>query len=165
MPQGNSSLPEGHTNEKTYSDYLQALREAKKEEEMEPSWCQAADSTSNTKAMSSFPLQKLKGTQPARTPAVWAVHLEEDSVNKEEGTESEDPDGIDGMTEEFIMHLARAVKEAQQEEKCCYHCNSSEHFIHDCLLVKTSRTDPHVNQKEGTVPKKGVWTFHERWPH
>ena len=107
--------------------------------------------------MSFFPLWKLKGTQPARTPAVWVVHLEEDGTDKE-GAESEDPDGIEGMTEEFIVHLARIVKEAQQEEKCCYHCCSPEHFIHDYLLVKASRTDPHLNWKEGMVPKKGVWT-------
>ena len=56
------------------------------------------------------------------------------------------------------IHSARAVKEAQQEEKCCYHCSSPEHFIHNCPLVKASRTDPHLNQKEGTVLKKGVWT-------
>ena len=69
--------------------------------------------------------------QPARTPPVWMVHLEEEKTDKEEGTESEDPDGIKGMTEEFMVCLARAVKDAQQEEKCCYHCSSLEHFIHD----------------------------------
>ena len=107
--------------------------------------------------MSFFPLQKLKGTQPARTPAVWVAHLEEESaLNKEEGAESKDPNGIKGITEEFIVHLARAVKDAQQEEKCCYHCSSPEHFIHDCPLVKASRTDPHLNSKEGMAPKKGV---------
>ena len=133
------------TNEKTYSDYLWAVREAKKEEAMEPSHSQTADSSSKPKAMSFFPLQKLKGTQPARTPAVWVVHLEEDSTDKEEGTKSEDPDGIKGVTEEFIVHLTRAVKEAQQEEKCCYQCGSPEHFIHDCPLVKASRTDSNLN--------------------
>ena len=67
--------------------------------------------------MSFFPLWKLKGTQPAKVPTVWLVHLEEESTKKEEGAESEDPNGIKGVTEEFIMHLARAVKDAQQEEK------------------------------------------------
>ena len=74
-----------------YSDYLWAVREAKEEEAMEPSHSQTADSTSKPKVTSFFPLEKLKGTQPARTPAVWVAHLEEDSANKEEGTESEDP--------------------------------------------------------------------------
>ena len=40
-----------------------------------------------------------------------------------------DPDGIKGVTEEFIVCLARAVKDAQQEEKHCYHCSSPDHFI------------------------------------
>ena len=57
--------------------------------------------------MNFFPLQKLKGTQSARTPDVWVVHLEEESTNKEEGTESENPNGIEGITEEFVVFLAR----------------------------------------------------------
>ena len=91
--------------------------------------------------MSFFPLQKLKVTQPTKTPAVWVAHLEEESTDTEEGIESKDPNGIKGITEEFIMHIARAVKDAQQEEKHCYHCSSPEHVIRDCLLVKASRMD------------------------
>ena len=94
--------------------------------------------------------------QPARTPAVQVAHLEEESTNKEEGTESEDSDGIEGVTEEYIVHPARAVIDAQQEEICCYY--SPEHFIHNCPVVKASRTDPHLNQEEGMAPKKGTWT-------
>ena len=56
------------------------------------------------------------------------------------------------------MCFVRAVKDAQEEEKWCYHCSSLEHFIHECRLVKASRTNSHLNQKEGTVPKKGAWT-------
>ena len=44
------------TNEKTYSDYLQAVREAEKEEAMEPSHSKTADNTSKPKVMSFFPL-------------------------------------------------------------------------------------------------------------
>ena len=44
------------------------------------------------------------------------AHFEEESANKEEGAEIEDPNGIEGITEEFIVHLARTVKDAQQEE-------------------------------------------------
>ena len=44
------------TNEKTYSDYLQAAREAEKEEVMEPCCSQMADNTSKAKATSFFPL-------------------------------------------------------------------------------------------------------------
>ena len=78
--------------------------------------------------MSFFPLQKLKGTQPTKTPAVQVAHLDKESANKEEGTESEDPNGTEGITEEFIVCLARAVKDAQWEEKHCYHCSSPEHL-------------------------------------
>ena len=92
------------------------------------------------------------------------VHLEEDSTNKEEGTESEDPDGIKGLTEEFIVHLARAVKEAQQEEKHCYHCSSLEHFIHDYPLVKASRTDPHLTERREWHQRRESRLLQERWP-
>ena len=127
-------------HEKTYSDYLQAARKAEKEEVMEPSHNQTADKPSKPKAMSFFPLQKLKGTQPTNTPAVRAVHLEEEGSNGEADAISKDPDGIDGITEEFIVCLARAVKEAQQDKKHGYHCSSIEHFIHNCPLVKASRS-------------------------
>ena len=72
-------------------------------------------------------------------------------------TVSEDPDGIDGMMEEFIVCLARAVREAQQDEKHCYHCSSTEQFICEYLLVKASRSAAHLNQKEGIAPEKGAW--------
>ena len=133
------------TNEKTYSNYLWAVREAEKEEVMEPSHSQMAENPTKPKMMSFFPLQKLKGTQPVKTPVVWVVHLEEVGTDKEEGSESNDHNGIKGMTEEFRVCLARAVKEAQQDEKCCYHCSSPEHFICKCPLVKASRTANHLN--------------------
>ena len=145
------------TNKKTYSDYLWAVREAEKEKAMEPSHSQTANNTSKPKAMSFFPLQKLKGTQPTKTPAVCEAHLEEEDSNREGGTESEDPDGIEGVTD-FIVCLARAVKDAQQEEKCCYHCSSLEHFIPECPLVKASKTATHLNQKEGMALEKGAQT-------
>ena len=117
-----------------------------------------ADNPTKPQVTSFFPLWKLKGTQPVKTPAVWVVHLEDDGTDKEESAESNDPDGIEGMTEEFIVHLARAVKEAQQDEKHCYHCSSPEHFIHECPLVKASKTATHLNQKEGMVLEKGAQT-------
>ena len=66
------------------------------------------------------------------------------------------PDGIDGVTKEFMVHLARAMKEAQVEEKHCYHCSSPEHFIHDCPLVRALRANTQLNHKEGMAPKKGA---------
>ena len=104
-------------NEKTYSDYLCVAWEAEKEEAMEPSRGHTVDSTGKPKAMSFFPLRKLKGIQPTKTPAVQLAHLEEEAADDEEGAESKDPDGLDGMTEEFVVCLAKAVKDAQQEEK------------------------------------------------
>ena len=73
------------------------------------------------------------------------THLEEDSTDKEEGAKSDETNRIKGMTEEFIVHLAWAVKEVQQDEKCCSHCSIPKHFIHKCPLMKESRTATHLN--------------------
>ena len=72
--------------------------------------------------------------------------------------ESDDPDGIEGVTEEFMVWLARVVKDAQMDEKCCYHCSSPEHFIHNCLLMKTARDKKQLNGKEGMAMMKGAQT-------
>ena len=111
--------------EKPYSDYLQALREARKEDSIEPSQSQTANKTANPKVISFFSLHKLKETQPSvKTPCVCLAHLEEGNTEEDEEVHSEDPDGIEGVTEEFMVHLGRAVKDDQKEEKCCYHCSS-----------------------------------------
>ena len=148
--------------EKTYSDYLQATREAEKEDSMELSQSpqsQATDNTAKPKVTSFFPLWKLKGTQPAVKHATMCLaHLEEESPEKDKEVESEDPDGINGVMEEFMVHLVRAMKDTQMEEKYCYHCSSLEHFIYDCPLVKASGAKSHLNCKEGMAPKKGAWT-------
>ena len=108
--------------------------------------------------MSFFPLRNLKGTQPTKTPAVQLAHLEEEAADDEEGADSEDPDGLDIMILEFMVCPARTVKDAQQEEKHCYHCSSPDHFIRHCPFVKSARKEPNLNSKEGMVPKKGAWT-------
>ena len=123
---------------------------------MEPSCNQIVASTSKPKVMSFFPLQKLKDSQPTATPSVWVAHLEEESTDNGECIDSKDQDGIEGVTKDFIVCLARAVKDARQQEKDCYHCSSLDHFICDCPLVAASRTDSHLNQKEGMAPKKGA---------
>ena len=61
------------------------------------------------------------------------------------------PAGIKGVTEEFMVCLAMAVKDVQGNEKCCYHCSSLEHFICNCPLVKTSREKKQLNGKKGTA--------------
>ena len=90
-------------------------------------------------------------------PAVHLAHLEEEDASSDKDQESEDPSGFKGVMEEFMVCLARAVKDAQADEKCCYHCISLEHFIHNCPLVKTSREKKQSNGKEGTA-KEGAQT-------
>ena len=82
-----------------------------KEESMELFWnpqSQAIDNTAKPKSASFCPLQKLKGNQPVSRMAVMClVHLEEESAkrNKDEEEETKDPDSINGVTEEFMVHL------------------------------------------------------------
>ena len=146
---------------RTYSDYLRAAREAEKEDSIKLSWSsriQTADDPSKSRTTSFFPLRKLKSNQPfSKKPAVWLVQLEEEDADDGEDPESDDPDGIKGLMEEFMVQLARAVKDAQTEKKCCYHCSSPEHFIHNCLLMKTARGKKQLNGKEGMAMMKGAW--------
>ena len=86
------------------------------------------------------------------------AHLEEEDAGDGEDPESDDPSGIEGVTEEFMVQLARVVKDAQADEKCCYHCSSLEHFICNCPLVKTSRDKKQLNGKEGMAMMKGAQT-------
>ena len=120
---------------------------------------QTTDNPPKPRATNFFPLRKLKGNQPIqKMPAVQLVHLKEEDARGNEDKESDDPGGIERVTEEFMVHLARAVKDAQMEEKCCYHCSSLEHFVHNCLLIKTLRENKKLNGKEGMASKKGAWT-------
>ena len=147
---------------RTYSDYLRATREAEKEDTIELSQSPRAlvtDGPSKPRATSFFPLRKLKGNQPfTKKPAMHLTQLEEEGTDNGEDPESDDPDGIEGVTKEFMVRLARAVKDAQADEKCCYHCNSLEHFIHNCLLMKAARDKKHLNGKEGMAMVKGAQT-------
>ena len=149
-------------HEKTYLDYLQAVREAEKEESMElfQNPCsQAIDNTTKPKTTSFFPLWKLKGNQPvSKMATMHLVHLEEESAEREEEGETEDPDSIDGVMEEFMVCLAGAVRDAQAEEKHCYHCCSPKHIICNCMLVRASKENMQLNQKEGMASRKGGWT-------
>ena len=95
---------------------------------------QVTDNAPKPWPTSFFPLQKLKGNQPApKAPALQLVHLEEEGARRDENKGSNDSDRIDWVTKEFIVCLARAVKDAQTEQKCCYHCSSPEHSICKCL--------------------------------
>ena len=145
---------------RTYSNYLRAAREAEKEDSLELSQSpriQTADGLSKPRTTSFFPLRKLKGNQPlSKKPAIHLAQLEEEEADDSEDSESDDPDGIEGVTEEFMVLLARAVKDAQVDKKCCYHCSSPEHFICNCLHIKTARDKKQLNGKEGMATMKGA---------
>ena len=147
---------------RTYSDYLRATWEAEKEDSIElPQGprTQTADGPPKLRTGSFFLLMKLKGNHPLlKKPAVCLAHLEEEDTGDDEDQESDDPARIKGVTEEFMVCLARAVKDAQADEKCCYHCSSPEHFICNCPPVKTSREKKQLNGKEGMVLMKGAQT-------
>ena len=147
---------------RTYSDYLRATREAEKEDLIKLSWnsrIQTGDGPSKPRTTSFFPLRKLKGNQPfANKPAIRLAQLEEEHADDEEEQESDDPDGIEGVTEEFMVWLAREVKDAQMDEKHCYHCSSPQHFICNCLLMKIARDKKQLNGKEGMAMMKGAQT-------
>ena len=118
---------------RTYSDYLRAAREAKKEDSIELSRSPrppATDGPTRPRATSFFPLRKLKGSQLfTKKPGIRLAQLDEEGINEGKDQESDDPNGIKGVMEEFMVQLARVVKDAQMDEKCCYHCSSPEHFI------------------------------------
>ena len=50
-------------------------------------------------------------------PNAHLENLEEESARGDKEVESKDPNGINGVTEEFMVHLVRAVNDAQVEEK------------------------------------------------
>ena len=91
-----------------------------------------------------------------KKPTIHLAQLEEDADDSDD-EESDDPGGIEGVTEEFMIQLARAVKDAQTDEKCYYNCSSPEHFIRNCLLMKTTRDKKQLNGKGGMVTMKGAW--------
>ena len=96
---------------RTYSDYLRATREAEKEDSIElPQGhrTQTADGPPKPRTTSFCPLRKLKGNQPLlKKPAVHLAHLEKEDAGDSEDLESDDPGGIEGVTKEFMVHLAR----------------------------------------------------------
>ena len=71
--------------------------------------------------------------------------------------DSEDPNGIEGVMEKFMVCLARAVKDDQKEKKCCYHCSSLDHFINDCPLGKNIENGFTFKPQGWMAPKKGAW--------
>ena len=93
-----------------------------------------------------------------KKPAIHLAHLEEEDADDGKDPESDDPSGIEGVLEEFMVWLARVVKDTQADEKWYYHCSSPEHFICNCPLLKTSRDKIQLNGKEGMASMKGAQT-------
>ena len=87
---------------------------------------------------------------------MYLVHLKEESFKRVGKEEIEDPDGIDRVTEEFMVHLPWAVKDTQVEKKHCYHCSSPKYFIYEWPLVRASRGKMQINCKEGMASRKGA---------
>ena len=143
-----------------YSDYLRATRETEKEDSIELSQSsrfQTTDSLCKPRTTSFFPMRKLKGNQPlSKKPTVHLAQLEEEDADNGEDPESDGPGGIKGVTEEFMIQLARVVKDTQTDEKCCYHCSSPEHFIHNCLIMKTVRDKETVKWEGGDGNDEGT---------
>ena len=91
----------------------------------------------NPRQLVSSPCKTSKGPRQQLKHPLCTWHTwEEESAEEDKGVERKDPDGIDRVTEKFMVCLVRAMKDAQQEEKCCYHFSSLDHFIHDCPLIK-----------------------------
>ena len=68
-----------------------------------------------------FLLRKLKGNQAlSKKPVIHLTHLEEEDVEDGKDPASDDPGGIKGVMQEFMVQLARVVKGPQADEKCCY---------------------------------------------
>ena len=146
--------------EKTYSDYLWAAREVEKEDSTELS-----QSTQNQKPITqpnlgwlvSSPCGSLRGPSwhLKHPPCTW--HTWKRRVpRRTKKWKMRIPMVSTESLRSFTVHLAGARKDAQVEEKCCYHCSSLEHFICDFLLVRALRANMQLNCKEGMVPKKGV---------
>ena len=63
-----------------------------------------ANSPSKPRTTSFFPLRKLKGNQPlSKKPAVCLTHLGEKDADDGEDSENDEPGGIEGVTEEFLV--------------------------------------------------------------
>ena len=92
---------------RTYSDYLRATREAEKEDSIELSQgsrLQTADGPSKPRTTSFFPLRKLKGNQPpSKKPTIHLAQLEEEDADDGNDPESDDPNGLEGVMEVFMV--------------------------------------------------------------
>ena len=82
------------------------------------------------------------------------ANLQADGLVEEPTQRAVDLRGMEG--EDSSPH--NSVKDAQTDEKHCYHCRSPDHFICNCLLMKATRDKKQLNGKEGMEMVKGAQT-------
>ena len=148
---------------RTYSDYLRATLEAEKEDSIElplGSRAQTTDNPPKPRTTSFFLIRKLKGNQPLPKKAccmfgTFRRRRCQQWWRSRESQSQQDQRGNRGVYGSFGKGCKRCP---QADVKHCYHCNSPEHFIHNCLLVKTSREKKELNGKEGMASLKGAQT-------
>ena len=90
-----------------YSDYLREAREAEKKDSIELSWgsrFQTANGLPKPGTTCFLPLRKLKGNQPlSKKPAMHLTQLEEEGADDGDDLEIDDPNGLKGVMEEFMV--------------------------------------------------------------
>ena len=128
-----------------------------KEEVMEASQSSVPASMSKLKVTTFFPLQKLKGSQLTITPSTRVCTWKKRVPMRRRVWTVKTQMALKVWQKSSSYHLARAVKDARQMEKHCYHCDRPDHFIHNCPWLEEMTTGSSLNQKEGTVPRKGGW--------
>ena len=151
---------------RTYSDYLRAAWEAEKEDSMELPRVPRTQNTDNAPKPWASPCRNSRATSPPPKHQqciwhIWRKKMLGEMRTKRVMIQTE----LKGLKEEFMVCLARAVKDTQAEEKCCYHCSSPEHFIHNCLLIKILRENAQLNSKEGMASKKEPRHLWQRSTH
>ena len=90
------------------------------------------------------------------------AHLEEESAEKDEEVESKDPNSIDRITEELMVHLARAMKDTQVEEKCCYHFGALHLWL---PISKNIKSEYAFKLQGGDCTKEGSLSLSDKSDH
>ena len=57
------------------------------------------------------------------------------------------------------------MKDTQKEDKCCYHCSSLDHFIHDCPFGKIIENDFPFKPQGGGGTKDGAQVPSDKSDH
>ena len=144
------------TNEKTYSNYLWPVREAEKEDAMEPLCNQMAEN--QTKAQGdepSFLDERWKAPSPLRPLQDRCCTWKSMALTKKKVPRVMTPMEFRAWQRSLWCVWPRLWRKINRNEKHCYHHSSPEHSIHECPLVKASRTATHFNWKRGDGTGEG----------